>query len=157
MFFFLDLRMDIYRDSVTQKSKLVVSIAQQPDFHYNFESLFTSKFYDSLPINTSIPTDTSVTMEPINDLYDQIAPANEYDFLPSTIYDNPTYFSDLDIPNDVSCAPAIDTTSNIQKRTRNKGRFSQNPQKTIEAQSQLFGFCLFVLHFGVAFRPPLGS
>ena len=30
-------------------------------------------------------------------------------------------------------------TSNIQKRTRNKGRFSQNPQKTIEAQSQLFG------------------
>ena len=136
---FLDLKMDIYRDSVTQKSKLVVSIAQQPDFHYNFESLFTSKFYDSLPINTSIPSDTSVTMEPINDLYDQIAPANEYDFHPSIIYDNPTYFSDLDIPNDVSCAPAIDTTSNIQKRTRNKGRFSQNPQKTIEAQSQLFG------------------
>ena len=83
------MKMDIFKNPNTEQSKLVISIAQEPDFHFNFVNLLSAKFYDSIPITTTIydPTDSG-TIGPLRDLYDQIASGIEYNFLPLETQDD---------------------------------------------------------------------
>ena len=127
----LDLRINVWENTILQERHMDIKIAKRPDFNLNFKNLITSGIIEASPFHTSALENSNFEHRFMSAL--EASWHGEYNSL-----DNSVILLDIDLDFDDNTNFPANDLEKVPTKARHH-RFSLAPQNTPDKQRILFG------------------